>query len=469
MGHHPMKEQLSNIISTYFEEKTVDKNQQLTYKEPSSEAFEKIIQLDFPADGRPLKEMVQVLKEEVFPYRVVGEHPRSFAFVPAPVEDVSKLGDILTTLYNPNAAGWFSAPVIAQIHKLLIDYFCQKMGYTKDFGGVFVSGGSLANLTALIAARDDKLELDQITKGVAYVSAQAHHSINKGLRMAGIPDSRIRRVKTDGALKMIPESLEEMIQEDQQKGLIPFVVIGTSGTTNSGTIDPLEDLGKVCQRHNVWFHVDGAFGASVIMSKKNASLLKGIEYADSTILDAHKWLYQTYTCAMVLVKDKKTLLKSFSDDPSYLQDAHSGQQIDSWDIGPELSRPALGVKLWLTLQVLGTDKLAENIDYSIEMAKYLETELKKSSHWEIVSSAQLAMINFRYIDKSKTEEELDQLNSKIAQKIQGSGWANILTTELKNKKVIRICTISPKVTKEDLLETIDRLDTFAAELLVFSN
>ncbi len=465
MKNSKTKDVLQNIINNYYTEGTLNIKSTPTYIEPSQSSFDLIDHLNIPSSGRNLNEMITILTNDVFPYRLVGEHPRSFAFIPAPVEDVSKIGDIITTLYNPNAAGWFSAPIIAKIHKTLIDWFCSKVGYDNKSGGVFVSGGSLANLTAIIAARDEKLDIEQINKGVAYVSEQAHHSVNKGLRMVGIPDSRIRKVPIDQNLKMIPSSLNKMIQEDTYKGLIPFITIATAGTTNSGTIDPIQEISQVCTTNNLWLHVDGAFGASVLLSNDNSHLLDGIKYADSVIWDAHKWLYQTYTCALVLVKNKNSLLKSFSDDPSYLKDAHQNDQVDSWDLGPELSRPALGIKLWLTLQTLGTKQIGKQIDYSIDMAEFLEKELQNYNHWKIITPAQLAIINFRYSDKSKTEEELNNITVRIANDIQDSGWANILTTEINNKKVIRICTLSNETTKEDMLEVVDKLNTTVKSIL----
>lgn len=462
MSENVIQEQMLAMINQYFANK--NQSNQKAYAYPAEETYHQIDALTIPKQGRDVEKMLDVLNQDVFPYRIVGEHQRNFAFVPAPVEDVSKLGDILTTLYNPNAAGWFSAPVVAYIHKQLIEWFCGKVGYGEKAGGVFVSGGSVANMTALIAARDAKLSLEEITKGVAYVSDQAHHSVNKGLRMIGILDTRVRRVPTDAYQKIIPVELEKMIQADKENGLIPFVAIGTAGTTNAGTIDPLDKISQVCQKYNLWFHVDGAFGASTLMSPKYAPLLKGVEEADSVIWDAHKWLFQTYTCAMVLVKEKQHLLNSFSDDPSYLKDAHNGDQIESWDLGPELSRPAMGIKLWLTLQVLGTEKMAKNIEHNIELAQSTAQLIEALPNWEIVTPAQLAMVTFRYMPEGKSEEERDQLNVAIAQEIQASGWANVLTTEIKGHKVIRICTISPNTTEKDMGETIEKLVAAAKKL-----
>lgn len=456
MKNNTMRQTMIDAINDYYDRLESNDNPK-TYIPATPENYEFIKELSIPKSGRNLEEMVRVLHDDVFPYRIDGEHPRSLAFVPSPVSDVSKLGDIITTLYNPNAAGWFSAPIVAQIHQELIRWFCDRVGYGESSGGVFVSGGSLANLTCIIAARNDKLPIDEIHKGVAYVSEQAHHSVNKALRMIGIPDSRIRKVDTDEDMRMIPESLDALVQEDKKSGLIPFVLIATAGTTNAGTIDPLEALSGICRDHNLWFHVDGAFGASILASDTNKHLLKGVEEADSIIWDAHKWLYQTYTCAVALVKNQQTLLNSFSDNPSYLKDAASGQ-VQSWDLGPELSRSALGVKLWLTMQVLGTDTFAKNIDYSVGMAKKMESIVLNTKNWEIVTHASLGMLTFAYRDSRFTDEQMDKFHSSICNSITNDGIATVLTTEIHGRKVVRICTISPDVTVEDLELTMTELN-----------
>lgn len=456
MNNREIEEKMVEVVKDYYEKEKL--NDTLAYREASEENYKAVSNLKFSKEGRSIDEMIDILNRDVFPYRVVGDHPRDFAFIPAPVEEISKIGDVLTTLYNPNAAGWFSAPVIASIENLLIDFLCEKVGFGKESGGTFVSGGSLSNLTAIVAARDDKLEMDNINKGVAYISNQAHHSVNKGLRIVGIPDSRIRSVKTDENLKMIPAELEKLILEDRKNGLIPFMVIGSAGTTNTGTIDPLFDLAQVCQRQNVWFHVDGAFGGSLLLSDTYSKRLRGIEFANSVTWDAHKWLFQTYTCAMVLVRDKKTLLKSFSDNPSYLKDAHNEEQIESWDLGPELSRPALSVKLWLTLQTLGLDEFERRIDHSVKIGEKAESELKKYDHWQIVTHGEQAILTFRYYSNKKSEEELDTINTEISHSIVNSGFAVILTTEIKDMKVLRMCTISPKTTNEDIEEVVEKLN-----------
>ncbi|MGX6970692.1 pyridoxal phosphate-dependent decarboxylase family protein [Vagococcus bubulae] len=411
--------------------------------------------LDFTEEGRDLSSLLATLEETVYPFRNVSEHKRNFAFIPAPVVDISKLGDLLESFYNPNAAGFYSSSGTAVIEEETMSWLCEKAGFDpKKASGIFLSGGSMANLNATIAARDKYLHLDDITKGVVYISDQAHHSVHKALHVIGIPDERIRRVKTDDGLKILPDSLLESIKKDKKSGLIPFIVIATAGTTNAGVIDPLPELADICQKEDLWLHVDGAFGASVLLSTSHKHLLTGIEKADSITWDAHKWLFQSYSCAMLLVKDKTDLLRSFSETPEYLEDASENEHINTWDLGLDLSRPARGVKLWLSLQALGTKKLGDTIDYGIKLAEYTESVVQKTPKLEIITPAQTAIINFRYFNDELSELELNEWNTKLSNLISNAGFAQILTTKLNGKTVLRMCTISPETTQEDIDKTI---------------
>lgn len=371
----------------------------------------------------------------------------------------------MTSAYNIHAGGSKLAPMVNCIEQEVLKWLCQQVGFTENPGGVFVSGGSMANITALTAARDNKLNDETFHLGVAYISDQTHSSVAKGLRIIGIPNNRIRIIPTNEHFQMKTDLLETQIQADIEAGLIPFVVIGTAGTTNTGSIDPFQQISDICTNYHLWFHIDGAYGASVLLSPKYRHLLKGTELADSISWDAHKWLFQTYGCAMVLVKDIKHLFHSFHVNPEYLQDIEGDlDHINTWDIGMELTRPARGLKLWLTLQVLGTDLIGSAIEHGFDLAIWAEEALRELDHWEIVSEAQLAMVNFRYTSEDLTEEETDILNEKISEQILASGYAAIFTTVLNGKKVLRICALHPETTRDDMRTTIHMLDTFAKEI-----
>ena len=243
---------------------------------------------------------------------------------------------------------------------------------------------------------------------------------------------------------MKTDALTAAIAADRRAGLAPFMVIATAGTTNTGSVDPLPQVADICRREGLWMHVDGAFGASVLLTRYR-DMLKGIERADSLSWDAHKWLFQTYSCSMLLVRDERTLLKSFSAHPEYLADLEGDESlVNPWDLGPELTRPARGLKLWFTLQVMGADGMADCIEHGFDLARWAEEELRATPEVEIVSPAQMAMVNFRFAPAGTSEEERDEICARAAARMRASGYAGVFTTELSGKKVLRLCAIHPR-------------------------
>ncbi|WP_256873622.1 pyridoxal phosphate-dependent decarboxylase family protein [Paenibacillus kribbensis] len=243
------------------------------------------------------------------------------------------------------------------------------------------------------------------------------------------------------------------------------MIIATAGTTNTGSIDPLNEIADLCEKHNIWLHVDGAYGASILVSSKYKPLLNGISRSDSISWDAHKWLMQTYCCSVILVKEKQHLRNCFSTHPEYLKDAETGEeQINYWDMGPELTRPARSLKLWMTLQALGTNAVGEAIEHGVQLAEWAEDEIKNYNHWEIVSPAQLAIVNFRYAPTGLSNQELDSLNKRISQEMVKNGYASVLTTQLNGKTVLRICAIHPDTTEDEMRNTIQLLSNIGRSI-----
>ena len=461
--------QLEAEIKHFVHDFCLDKHdihtQQVIWEAPEGQ-MDKVKAWDIPKDGRNAKEVVEKMMLDVYQYRGDSNHPRFFGFVPGPASSISWLGDIMTSAYNIHAGGSKLAPMVNCIEQKLLRWLCDQVGFGAQAGGVFVSGGSMANITALTAARDNKLDDETLHLGVAYISDQTHSSVAKGLRIIGIPNKRIRKIPTNPDFTIRTDLLEEQIQKDSKDGLIPFVIIGTAGTTNTGSIDPLKELSDIAKRYQMWFHIDGAYGASILLSPKYKHLLEGAELADSISWDAHKWLYQTYGCAMVLVNDVQHLFHSFHVNPEYLKDIEGDlDHINTWDIGMELTRPARGLKLWLTLQILGTDLIGSAIEHGFQLADWAEEAVRELPDWEIVSPSQLAMVNFRFAPKGLSKEQTDTLNEQISKKILDNGYAAVFTTVLHGQTVLRICALHPEAEKEDMYETIRLLDTFGKELL----
>ncbi|OKL50386.1 tyrosine decarboxylase [Boudabousia marimammalium] len=390
-------------------------------------------------------------------------HPRYYGFIPGPAQAVSWLGDLISTAYNSHAGGWHLAPGVSAMEKEVINWALGLVGYDTNprAGGILSSGGTMAGLTALTAARDAKVGLRDISKATVYLTDQTHTANHKCLHLIGIPEENWRYIKTDN-FAMVASDLETQIEKDKAAGLIPFVVIGTCGTTNTGAIDPLDEIAKICEAQDLWFHVDAAYGGSVVLSEYK-HLAKGIEKSDSIAWDGHKWLFQIYGVAFCLVKDLRNLLRTYSVGGEYLQDVKDSDQYPNWwDLGPELTRPPRGPRLWLTLKTLGSAKLSKMINSSIKYAEWLETQIVESERLELVSKASLAIVTFRV--KAETDKESAKRNIALAERLRRDNVAGIFTTELDHKNALRIITISPEETLDDIKDMFASINQIMDEL-----
>lgn len=421
-------------------------------------ALDRVARQTIPTSGRPLREVYEELLRDAYSQTLLAQHPRSFSCIPSSASLLSWAGDVMTNAFNPHDSCRVNAPAIALIEQKLIGWMCGLAGYPAESGGLFVSGASIANLTALTAARDAKLTWEERSRAVIYVSDQTHASVSKGLHIIGFDRSQIRVIPTDAGFRMDMKYLEQAVMEDAAAGKRPFAVVASVGTTNTGSIDPLPEIAGLCRKYDMWMHIDGAFGASALLSEGQRTALRGIECSDSLSWDAHKWMMQTYGCGMVLVRDRSALVRSFAAHPEYLKDSEAdGDGVEFWDLGPELTRPARCMKLWLMLQTMGTAKMGEAIDHSCSLARLAEQEISKLPDWEIVSPAQLGIVNFRYAPAGMPEPERDERNQDISKEMISDGYAHIFTTELRGRKVLRMCTIHPQTTETDILETVRRL------------
>ena len=430
------------------------------------EVLREVEAMGIPAEGRPLEDVVLDMEHDVIGYGYNCDHARFMGMVPGPTSAVSWLGDMIASGYNRHAGGVANYPAGCRAEQVLLRWLCDQAGFPQTATGVFTSGGSMANMTASIAARDARLPQDRWGDGVAYISEQTHSSAAKGLHMIGVPDARIRKIPVDEGMRMRVDELERAITADEQAGLRPFLVIATAGTTNTGAVDPLREIAGICDAHDLWMHVDGAFGASVLLTRYR-DMLDGIELADSLTWDAHKWLFQTYSCGMVLVRDARDLLRSFATHPEYLKDleesAAEDALINPWELSPELTRPARGIKLWFTLQVMGADGMARSIEHGFDLARWAEDELRRTPGAEVVTPAQMAMCTFRFCPDGLDAAALDELNQRVSQRMLASGYAGIFTTEIGGKKVLRICAIHPRASEGEMREVVRRLATLADE------
>lgn len=394
--------------------------------------------------GDPLEAM-QTLTDVALAHMQHGDHPRFFARVPSPSSFAGVLGEWLGTGFNAIAASWAGGSGPATVELVVLDWLREAIGLPQGTEGVLVSGGSLASVTAIAAARA------HAGAGVAYMSDQTHSSIVRGLVTLGFAARDVRILESDANLRLPLDGLERAIAEDRRAGRKPRFVIATAGTTNVGAVDPLPELAELCEREQLWLHVDGAYGASAALCARGRSVLSGVERADSLVLDPHKWLFQPYDIGCLFIRPG-VLAEAYRMEPEYLVDVKSrAGEVDFFDRGLELSRRSRALKLWLTFQTHGMRRISAAIARGIELAELAEFLLRADERWEIVTPAQLGVVTFALVGASDAE------HTARAARLAEDGYAAVTTTRLAGRSVLRLCTINPRTTEADLQGTIDRL------------
>jgi aromatic-L-amino-acid/L-tryptophan decarboxylase len=407
--------------------------------------------------GRDPRELLAELEREILPNNLHVDHPRFFAFVPGPNNFVSTMADSLAAGFNVFNGTWLGGSAAAAVELAVVRWFIRICGLPQTAGGLFVSGGSMANLTALVAARHALLK-DQTARATVYFSDQTHSSVERALQVIGFAPECFRKLPSDGEFRLPLAAMRDAISRDRAKGLRPFCVIANAGTTNTGAVDPIIALADLAAAEKLWLHVDGAFGAAAILSERGRAALSGLERADSISLDPHKWLFQSFECGCVLLRDVALLKSAFQIKPDYLRDVHrEAEEINFCDYGVQLTRSFRALKVWLSFEIFGLAAFRGAVARGFELAELAERELRARPNWEIVSPAQMATVCFRF-------GRDDQLQTQLVDAMLRDGFAFLTSTTLKGATSLRLCTINPRTTDQDIIQTVKRLDRFAHEL-----
>lgn len=432
------------------------------------EDMDALIDAAIPAESSKPSDVLAHIQNTVLSNVDMPSHPKFYSFVPSPSNYISVMADTLATGFNIFSGGWTASPAAAEIEIVSINWLLEMFHFpVKKGGGIFTSGGSMANLTALVTARRIKCG-DDFSKAIIYFSDQTHSSNIKAIRVLGFKKEQVRIIPTDMEFKISINKLKNEIAKDKLLGLQPFCIIANAGTTNTGTVDPLNAIARICKKENMWMHVDGAYGGGSVLSEQGSELLAGIEKADSLTIDPHKWFFQPYEIGCLLVKNHKYLSDTFSERPEYLRDIEGNEsEINFYDYGIQLTRRFRALKFYMSIKTFGLDAFKQAVQYSVDLTEKLEDKLRESTQWEIISPATLAVINFRYnpMDANLSEEELDKINQYISQKVVNSRDAVFVTTILQNQVVLRMCLINPRTTMDDVVGTIQQCDAYGKEYL----
>jgi glutamate/tyrosine decarboxylase-like PLP-dependent enzyme len=410
-------------------------------------------------------EILDDLERDVLPNVACISHPGYLAFIPGEGTWPGALGDLIASALNVDTCWWLGSSGPRTLELVVLDWFRRWVGYPERAAGVLVSGGSAANLTALACARESLVgAMDD--RAVVYMSDQTHSSLARAARALGFRPDQVRVIPTDERARIRPDALRGAIVSDQAARRRPLIVIANAGTTAAGAIDDFPELAKICQQHDVWLHVDGAYGAFACLSERGRHALAGIELADSITLDPHKWLYQPIELGALLVRDGATLRRGFEINPDYLSDIEAAdQEVNFSDLGLQLTRSCRALKLWISLRYFGVAAFRDAIDRCLDLAAHAEREIAASPELELMSPASLGIVTFRRRPAGIDDEgRLERINARIADQIEQQGDVFISTGRVRGRFVLRLCILNHSTSQTEVDRALELAATLAADV-----
>ena len=428
-----------------------------------------------PRQGRDADAILEMFRATVEPYPFGNGHPRFFGWVNSPPTVMGIFADALAAAMNPSCAGGNHAAIY--VERQVVQWFKELLGYPAEAFGLLVSGGSMAALTALTVARHVKCGFDVRTSGlrqspsqlVFYRTAETHGCHQKAIELLGVGSSHIRTIQHDEAYRMRPSALEAAITRDRQEGHTAVAVIASAGTVNTGAIDPLEEIAEICRKHDVWMHVDGAYGAPAILTAKYAAVLSAIKLADSIALDPHKWLCVPVEAGLILVRHGEAQRAAFSLVPPYLRTDGSPTGVGGppWfsEYGFQQTRGFRALKVWMSLLHHGVDGYREAIDRTLDLANRLAGMLRASQDVEVCEPQSLGIVCFRVRPRAwrGTPQDVNALNQAFLERLQLGGQVFVSSTSLDGVLWLRACVLNPKATLDDIRALVDAIQGAAAD------
>jgi glutamate/tyrosine decarboxylase-like PLP-dependent enzyme len=429
-------------------------------KTGSRREMEALLREPPPEKGQPFAKVFSQFQEKVAPYAFRVNHPRFLAFIPSAPTYLSVLGDLLCAGTNFFAGVWLEAAGPAQVELVVLDWFRDFLGFPPETRGLLTSGGSEANLTALLVAREP-LSPEERRRAILYVTEHRHWSVDRAVKIIGFGAEQICPVAADAEFRLKPAALGMALRRDREARRLPWAVVANAGATNTGAIDPLADLADLCRDENLWLHVDAAYGWPAVLVPEESKALAGISRCDSITLDPHKWFGQTFEAGCLLVRDGKRLAQTFAIRPDYMQDVEpAADEINFADHGLALTRRFRALKIWLSVKVLGVDWFRRMVNRSCQLADLAQLLLEREGVFEILCPRQLSIVCFRYrpaqsVPRSSDEQEkLDALNLAMIEELRATGRAFISSTRLHGRVALRFCFVNWRTTAGDVEEIV---------------
>jgi glutamate/tyrosine decarboxylase-like PLP-dependent enzyme len=430
--------------------------------QPVPEVIRHSLREAIPRKGSSEEEVYQEFKTNILPYTNGNRHPHAWGWVRGTGTPLGMLADMLASGMNAHMAGGAQAPVLVEEQTLA--WLAEMMGMPRETTGLLTSGGSMANLLGLAVGRHVRAGFDVRRDGlhaggpelVVYGSTETHSWAQKAVELLGLGERGYRRIPVDAAYRIDAEELRRQIASDKQQGRRPFAVIANCGTVNTGAVDDLPAIAKLCRDEGLWFHVDGAFGALLQITSRYRHLVRGVELADSIAFDLHKWMYLPFEIGCVLVREPDAQTNAFATRASYLEEAQGGIMAGGLpfaDRGFELTRSFKALKLWMSLKAYGVDKHAAMIEQNMQQCEHLEHLIRHHPQLELLTPRFMNIVCFRFVGEDdflrSENENLNKLNREIVIAIQESGKFVVSGTVLRGSYAVRIANTNHRSRMED--------------------
>ncbi len=398
-------------------------------------------QFPFSEDPRPILDLIPILKEGVDDPGVRPSSPGHLGYIPGGGLYSAAVGDFIAAFTNNYAGIYFGSPGAVKMENMLIRWMIEMVGYPATAFGNLPSGGSIANLIAIVTARDAKnITSNKVAKSVVYLTHQTHHCVFKALKIAGLGECIIRQISVDDRFMMDTSELADQIVMDQDSGLNPFMIVGSCGTTDAGAVDDFEIIGDIAAEFNCWFHIDAAYGGFFLLVDSMSSLFKGVALSDSIVMDPHKTMFLPYGSGAVLIKSSDKLLQSHHVEANYLQDAYDDNpEISPADVSPELTKHFRGLRMWLPLQLHGIAAFRAALHEKHLLTLYFHEEVQKLG-FKVGPVPQLSVSMYRY-DSGNLDED-NKMNLKLSKKIRENSKFFISTTSINEEVWLRVAIVN---------------------------
>jgi len=462
--------------------------ERLVYPQTTAGQIREQLDAALPDEGVEFERLLGTFRDVVLPMSRHNGHPRMFGYVQGPGTAIGAIADLLASTLNANLTAWRSAPAAVEMERLTINWIKQILGYDLRAAGLFVSGGSMANMAALAAARQAKAPADLLGKGArslpqtmcVYVSEETHHSVEKAAALLGIGRDNVRKVSVDERFKIRVDDLVAKISQDLDAEHLPFCVVANAGTVMTGAFDSLAEVAQVARRFNLWMHVDACYGGFAALAQSVRPLFNAIHEADSVALDPHKWLYLPVDCGCVLYRDAQAASATFAHEAEYtrVMNQEADEAFAFWDYGPELSRRFRALKVWMMLRGVGLRALGEAIEKDLACARHFESLVRASEDFEMLAPVELSIFCFRYVPRNfrralasaddvareGIEEQLDALNEHLLTELQHDGSSYLSNARIGGRFSLRGCVMNYRTTLRDMEILFDDLRRVAARI-----